>query len=52
MFMINSSHIRCRIEPRDVPLEKAERRLHLTPIDFGASLLEPLARGFNCICEE
>jgi hypothetical protein len=41
-----STIIRFRVDPRDVPAEKAARRLHLTPAEFGAKLPELLARGF------
>jgi hypothetical protein len=44
--MIHSSRIRFRIDPRDVPLEKAARRLHLTATDFRAKLPSLSARGF------
>jgi hypothetical protein len=39
-------NIRFRVDPRDVPAEKAGRRLHLTEADFLAKLPELLARGF------
>src|SRR5262245_39979078 len=42
----HASPIRFRIDPRDVPAEKAARRLHLTPGEFAAKLPELLARGF------
>jgi hypothetical protein len=38
--------IRFRVDPRDVPADKAARRLHLTPAEFGIKLPELLARGF------
>ena len=38
--------IRFSVEPRDVPLEKAARRLHLTAEQFRAALSELLQRGF------
>jgi hypothetical protein len=41
-----SNRIRYRVDPRDVPLEKAARRLHLTPAEFDARLPELLKRGF------
>jgi hypothetical protein len=44
--MLHSSRIRFRVDPRDVPLEKAARRLHLTLGDFQTKLPELLARGF------
>jgi hypothetical protein len=44
--MIHSSRIRFQVDPRDVPLEKAARRLHLTTSDFQTKLQSLLARGF------
>jgi hypothetical protein len=44
--MIHSSRIRFRVDPRDVPLEKAARRLHLTTAEFRAKLPALLGRGF------
>jgi len=41
-----SASIRFRVDPRDVPAEKAARRLHLTPSEFSAKLPELIARGF------
>jgi len=41
-----SATIRFRVDPRDVPAEKAARRLHLTPGEFSAKLPELRARGF------
>jgi hypothetical protein len=41
-----SANIRFRVDPRDVPAEKAARRLHLTPAEFQAKLPELMARGF------
>ena len=41
-----SATIRFRVDPRDVPAEKAARRLHLTPGEFAAKLPELLRRGF------
>jgi len=38
--------IRFRVDPRDVPPDKAARRLHLTPAEFSIKLPELLARGF------
>jgi hypothetical protein len=38
--------IRFRVDPRDVPAEKAARRLHLTPGAFADKLPELLNRGF------
>jgi hypothetical protein len=34
------------VDPRDVPAEKAARRLHLTPCEFSTKLPELLTRGF------
>ena len=44
--MLRSNHIRFPVAPRDVPAEKAARRLHLTAADFGQKLPALLARGF------
>lgn len=41
-----ASKIRYRVDPGDVPLEKAARRLHLTPDEFESKLPNLLARGF------
>ena len=41
-----SASIRFRVDPRDLPADKAARRLHLTPGDFQAKLPALLARGF------
>jgi hypothetical protein len=38
--------IRFPVDPRDIPPEKAARRLHLTPAEFEAKLPELLARSF------
>lgn len=38
--------IRYRVDPRDVPAEKAARRLHLSLSEFRAKLPELTARGF------
>jgi hypothetical protein len=38
--------IRFPVDPRDVPPEKAARRLHLTLAEFDSKLPELLARGF------
>jgi len=38
--------LRFRIEPRDVPVEVAARRLGKTPSEFEAVLPDLLARGF------
>jgi hypothetical protein len=37
---------RFRVDPRDVPAEKAARRLHLTPTEFSTKLPALLARWF------
>jgi hypothetical protein len=42
----NTSQIRFRVDPADVPLEKAARRLHLTSQRFRELLPELIARGF------
>jgi hypothetical protein len=44
--MLCSNRIRFRVDPRDVPAEKAARRLHLTPAVFEAKLPALMARGF------
>ena len=41
-----SSPIRFRVDPRDVPAEKAARRLHLTLAEFEAKLPDLLGRSF------
>jgi len=38
--------IRFRVDPRDVPADKAARKLHLTLTEFEQKLPELLARGF------
>lgn len=38
--------IRHRVDPRDVPLAKAARRLHLTRDEFRLKLPELIERGF------
>ena len=38
--------IRFQVQPRDVPPEKAARRLHLTVVQFEDRLPELLSRGF------
>jgi hypothetical protein len=38
--------IRFRVDPRDVPADKAARRLHLTAAEFHIKLPALLARGF------
>lgn len=40
------SDIRYRVDPGDVPADKAARRLHLTPARFAELLPDLLARGF------
>ncbi|WP_063958323.1 MULTISPECIES: hypothetical protein [Bradyrhizobium] len=40
------STVRFKVEPGDVPPEKAARRLHLTLVEFNAVLPRLLARGF------
>jgi hypothetical protein len=44
--MIEAAQIRYRVEPADIPPEKAARRLHLTPAQFAEMLPQLLARGF------
>jgi hypothetical protein len=44
--VLRSNQIRFRVEPRDVPIEKAARRLHLTTTEFQVKLPALLARGF------
>jgi hypothetical protein len=44
--MLRSNQIRFRVEPRDVPIEKAARRLHLTMTEFQVKLPTLIARGF------
>jgi hypothetical protein len=41
-----SSHLRFAVEPRDVPEEKAARRLHLTATEFKKKLPALIDRGF------
>ena len=41
-----AANIRFRVDPRDVPAEKAARRLHLTVADFELKLPKLLERGF------
>jgi hypothetical protein len=43
---VRPNSIRFPVDPRDVPPEKAARRLHLTLAEFNAKLPELLARGF------
>jgi hypothetical protein len=38
--------IRFKVDPADIPAEKAARRLHLTPAEFEAKLSELIRRGF------
>jgi len=40
------NRLRFRVDPRDVPAEKAARRLHLTSAEFRAKLPQLLARDF------
>jgi len=42
----DAAQIRFRVDPADVPAEKAARRLHLTPQQFTEVLPRLLARGF------
>ncbi|MBS9476176.1 hypothetical protein [Ancylobacter radicis] len=44
--MIRAPSVRYSVDPRDVPAEKAARRLHLTMADFERKLTELHARGF------
>jgi hypothetical protein len=44
--MLRSNQIRFPVDPRDVPAEKAARRLHLSLAEFSAKLPALLARGF------
>ena len=44
--MPTAPQVRYRVDPRDVPAEKAARRLHLTPTQFEAKLQELQVRGF------
>src|SRR2546428_620442 len=44
--MMQHSRIRYRVDPADVPPEKAARRLHLTLSQFEQVLQELLERGF------
>jgi hypothetical protein len=46
MADLRQTDIRFRVEPRDVPIEKAARRLHLTKRQFGKILSELFSRGF------
>lgn len=46
MTRMTSPHIRYRVDPRDVPPDKAARRLHLTLAEFQDRLAGLLARGF------
>lgn len=43
---VAASKIRFKIEPRDIPAEKAARRLHLSLDEFRTKLPELLTRGF------
>jgi hypothetical protein len=44
--MIEAAQIRFRVDPGDVPPEKAARRMHLSPERFNELLPRLLARGF------
>ncbi len=44
--MPRAPDIRFRVEPGDVPAEKAARRLHLTPAAFEACKVRLFMRGF------
>jgi hypothetical protein len=44
--ILRSAHIRCRVDPGDVPPEKAARRMGLRLAEFEQKLPELLARGF------
>lgn len=46
MAQPNAPVIRFRVEPGDVPIEKAARRLHLTEAQFREKIPRLLARGF------
>ena len=41
-----TAHIRYAVTPRDVPIEKAARRLHLTKAEFERALPDLYARQF------
>jgi hypothetical protein len=43
---ITAPKIRFKIEPRDIPAEKAARRLHLSLDEFRTKLPELVRRGF------
>jgi hypothetical protein len=43
---VHATQIRYRVDPGDVPPEKAARRLHLTPERFEQLLPKLLERGF------
>lgn len=45
-MQLTPQSIRYRVDPADVPAEKAARRLHLTAAQFGEALPRLLARGF------
>jgi hypothetical protein len=56
---LTSAEVRFRVDPADVPPEKAARRLHLTIDRFNEVLPRLLARGFppadpdtGCFCLE
>ena len=44
--MLRKQSVRFPVQPRDVPLVKAARRLHLTPSEFEAKLPELFGRNF------
>lgn len=44
--MVKSAQIRFKVVPRDVPADKAARRLHLTLAEFERKLPELFERGF------
>jgi hypothetical protein len=46
MSTVRPSPIRYRVDPLDIPTEKAARRLHLTVGQFREKLPELLQRGF------
>jgi hypothetical protein len=46
MTTVRPSPIRYRVDPLDIPTEKAARRLHLTVGQFREKLPELLQRGF------
>jgi hypothetical protein len=46
MTTVRQSPIRYRVDPLDIPADKAARRLHLTSGEFRERLPELLRRGF------